>query len=132
MIAALVPPYVVPTHTAPYLLQLKGGPQDEAFLIGVLGSIPFDWYMRRIVENHVTFDVLNGTPMPCRELSVEMYGHVAHIAGRLAAVDDRYAKWANEVEVPVGRYRSERDRIYWPSWMQRSRCCTGSMRPTSG
>jgi hypothetical protein len=64
MIAALVPPDVVPVHTAPHLLRTAGDERDEAFLLGVLSSIPLDWSARRQVELHVTFDLLNCLPIP--------------------------------------------------------------------
>lgn len=102
MISVLVPPGVVLQHSAPYLLGHGGTAQDEAFLLGVLSSIPLDWYARREVENHVTFTVLNAFPIPAPSPEHPGYERVAECAGRLAAVDDRYGEWAQQVGVPVG------------------------------
>jgi Eco57I restriction-modification methylase len=43
VIAALIPPYVIATTANPYLLRIRGDERDEAYLLGVLTSIPFDW-----------------------------------------------------------------------------------------
>ena len=58
-IAALIPPGTSVVHTAPVLVPRKGGVRAEAFLLGVLSSIPFDWASRRWVELHLTFELLN-------------------------------------------------------------------------
>ena len=101
-IACLLPPGVAVMHAAPYLLRLEGDESDEAFVLGVLCSIPFDWYARRIVELHLTFELLGSMPVPQPDLDDPRRARVVEIAGRLAAVDDRYDVWANAVGVPVG------------------------------
>jgi hypothetical protein len=101
VICALIPPDVVVNHTAPYLLRIDGDEQDEAFVLGVMSSLPFDWYARRVVEQHLTFDLLNAFPVPSPDRSSALWQEVVTIAGRLAAVDHRYADWAGTVDVPV-------------------------------
>ena len=64
VITALVPPEVVITNQAPYLLWPKGDERDQAYLLGVLSSIPLDWYARRVVETHVNFHLFNAFPVP--------------------------------------------------------------------
>ena len=67
-----------------------------------------DWYARRVVELHVKFNVLNSFPIPdCDPLSGVVAARVVEVAGRLAAVDDRFVGWAAEVGVPVGSVRDE-------------------------
>jgi hypothetical protein len=102
VIAALVPPNVVLVHKAPYLLRIAGNERDEAFLVGVLSSIPLDWYTRRYVELTLSFELLNSLPIPDAPPSRPIRRRVEVIAGRLAAVDSRYADWAAAVGVPVG------------------------------
>ena len=70
---------------------------DEAFLLGVLCSIPLDWYARRVVEIHVNFHLFNAFPFRGPEPRRSAAATVEEIAGRLAAVDDRYADWAAAV-----------------------------------
>lgn len=101
VIAALVPPKVLLTDKAAYLLRVRGSLGDEAFLLGVLSSMPLDWYARRIVEVQVDFYVINAFPIPEPERDHPLRRCVEEIAGRLAAVDARYEAWAEGVGVPV-------------------------------
>jgi hypothetical protein len=107
VIAALVPGGVVLTNKAPYLLWPKGDERDEAYLLGVLCSIPLDWYARRFVEINVNFHLLNGFPVPRPDREDPFRRRVETIAGRLAAVDERYRYWAEAVGVPVASVASD-------------------------
>jgi hypothetical protein len=102
MIPVLLPPRVVATHAAPILLMHPGGVRDEAYLLGVLASIPLDWYARRIVEANVTFEVVDSLPLPQADGNNPLRRRVETIAGRLAAIDERYVDWAAVVGVPIG------------------------------
>lgn len=110
MIVALAPPRVVLTHKAPYLLRIRGSALDEAYLLGVLSSIPLDWYARRYVEKTLSFDILNSFPIPSPPSTSSLRRRVAQVTGRLAAVDKRYAAWAAEVEVPVGSVQTQSEK----------------------
>jgi hypothetical protein len=101
-IVALIPPNVVLTNSAPYLLLPGSAPRDEAYALGVLASIPFDWSARRVVETHINLHILNSLPLPRPHPDHPLRLRITEIAGTLAAVDHRYAKWAASVEVPVG------------------------------
>lgn len=107
MIAALLPPESAATEKAPIILRRAGTPSTEAYLLGVLCSIPFDWFLRRWVEVKVSYELLNMTPIPAYVSSARLDSRVVEIAGRLAAVDDRYAEWATEVGVEVGTANDE-------------------------
>ncbi len=107
IICALVPKNIVITHQAPYLLRISGTAQDEALLLGVLSSMILDWYARRVVELHLTASHLNSFPMPRAGPQDPIGGRLVEIAGRLAAVDERFAEWADEVGVPVGSANDE-------------------------
>ena len=106
--AALVPGRVVITDQASYFVRIRGTRKDEAYLVGILSSMILDWYARRIVELNTTFDVLNNFPIP-RPSQIEeaIENRVIQLAGRLAAVDDRFDGWAAEVGVPVGSVTDE-------------------------
>ena len=101
VIAALVPPNVVLANQAPYLLWSRGEARDQAYLLGILSSIPLDWYARRYVETHVNFYVFYPFPIPKPEKDARLRRRVEEISGRLACVDDRYKDWAAAVGVPV-------------------------------
>jgi hypothetical protein len=102
MICALIPGNKTIVHLAPYLLRRRGDAAAEAYLLGVLSSLPLDWYARRYVEVHLTAGFLRAFPVPRPEPDDAFRRRVTEIAGRLAAVDSRYAGWAAEVGVPVG------------------------------
>jgi len=113
-VPCLVPPNVFLTHTAPYFLMPKGDEKDEAFLLGVLSSIPLDWYSRCFVETHVTYFILNSFPIPRPERSNPLWQRVIELSGRLACPDERYAEWAESVGVDYGALEPEdkQDKIY--------------------
>jgi hypothetical protein len=90
------------THKAPYLFRRKGSDRDEAFLLGVMSSIPFDWYARRVVELSLSFEALAAMPVPRPSDGDRWHDRVVEVSGRLAAVDARFAPWAAAVGVPVG------------------------------
>lgn len=102
MYAALAPPNVFLTDKAPYLVWPKGNEQDEAYLLGVLSSIPLDWYTRRFVETSMSFQIFRSLPIPRPGQDNSVRQRVVEISGRLAAVDDRYADWADAVGVEYG------------------------------
>jgi hypothetical protein len=102
VIAALVPSGVVITNQAPFLVWPRGDGRDQAYLLGVLCSIPLDWYARRFVETHVNYHVFNPFPIPRADRADPLRRRIEEVSGTLAAVDDRYAAWAQAVGVPVG------------------------------
>lgn len=102
VIAALLPPKVFVTNKGPYFLWPRGDECDEAFLLGVLSSLPLDWYARRFVETNVNFFILNPFPIPRPSRDDPLWQRAVALAGRLAAVDDRYADWAAAVGVECG------------------------------
>jgi hypothetical protein len=112
--AALIPPKTPVVHNSPTLIWPSGEIADEAYLLGVLCSIPLDWYSRRFVENHVTFGVFNNLPIPRPGRDNPLRERVVELSGRLAAVDDRYAEWAEAVGVDCGpiQNNSKQEKIY--------------------
>lgn len=101
LIAALVPGNRVVLHHAPFLLCTEGGAVDEAYLLGVLCSMPLDWQARRTVELNVTFEQINLLTIPDPGQGHPVRDRIAIIAGRLAATDERFADWAADVGVAV-------------------------------
>jgi hypothetical protein len=98
VICCLVPPGVFLDHKAPYLLWPRGMPLDQAFLLGILSSMPLDWYARRVVETHVSFEMLNAMPVPEQDGS-NRSRRVAEIAAQFAARDSRFDGWVAAVGV---------------------------------
>ena len=102
MKVALVPPKVFLTHLVPHFLWPRGDEKDEAYLLGVLSSIPLDWYARRFVELHLTYDIFNSFPIPRPGRDNPLWRRVVQLAGRLACPDDRFAEWAKAVGAECG------------------------------
>ncbi|MEV0947545.1 hypothetical protein [Rhodococcus sp. NPDC049939] len=111
VIAALLPPGTAAMEKAPVLVQRRGGAREAAALLGIMSSLPFDWYMRRWVELKLSFELLNPSPIPDVNIASPFGGRLVEAAGRLASVDERYEEWATEVGVPVGTVKtpSEKD-----------------------
>jgi hypothetical protein len=91
-------------------VRIDATPNEEAFVLGVVSSIPLDWYARRFVELHLNFPIFNSLPMPFGDLSDSRRARVVEIAGRLSAVDNRYSTWAKEVGVKVGSVKTESEK----------------------
>lgn len=108
-IVCLLPPGRAVVDPAHLVVTRRGKPTDEAFLLGVMASIPFDWAARRWVELHLTFGILVRLPVPWQGFDSEVGKRVRVIAGTLAAIDDRYADWATEVGVPIGSVKTPAD-----------------------
>lgn len=101
-IAALVPPWTLLVNSAPWLFTYDGDARAEAYLVGVLSSIPLDWYARKYVELHMNLHIFNGLPIPVYRPGTALADRTVQIAGALAAVDARYREWADEVGVEIG------------------------------
>jgi hypothetical protein len=101
--AAILPGEVFLQNTAPYLLWPRGDEKDQAFLLGVLCSLPLDWYARRFVEIHLSFFVLNAFPFPRSPREGGLWQRTVALSGRLASPDKRFAKWAKAVGVSCGK-----------------------------
>jgi hypothetical protein len=89
-------------NQAPYLLWPRGDERDQTFLLGVICSIPLDWYARRFVETHVNFHTLNAFPIPRPRRDNPLWDRIVQLAGRLACPDERFAEWAEAVGVETG------------------------------
>lgn len=103
VVSALLPPKVFATNKAPYFLWPRGDEKDQAYLLGILSSIPLDWYARRFVEISLNYFILNPFPVPRPPRSDKRWQRVVDLAGRLASPDRRFAKWAKAVGVETGK-----------------------------
>jgi hypothetical protein len=100
-IPCLIPPETLLVGGAPYLLRRRGNECDEAFLLGVMSSIAFDWYSRKVVDGHLKMYILDYMPIPDSSTSSREWQRTVEISGRLAAVDKRFSAWAEAVGVKV-------------------------------
>ena len=102
IITCLIPPNVFITNKGPYFLWPRGDEKDQAFLLGILSSIPFDWYARRFIELNANFYIIKPFPVPRPSRENPLWKRVVGLAGRLACPDDRFTTWANKVDVDCG------------------------------
>ena len=102
IIACLLPPEVFVTNKGPYFLWPRGDEMDQAYLLGVLCSIPLDWYARRFVELNVNFFIINPFPVPRPPRDDLRWQRVVALSGRLACPDERFDTWAAAVGVGCG------------------------------
>lgn len=100
--AALLPPKVFITNKGPYLLWPTGDTKDQAFVVGVLSSIPLDWFARRFVEINLNFFIFNPLPVPRPPRTDRRWVRAVALAGQLAAPDERFEEWAQAVGVAHG------------------------------
>jgi hypothetical protein len=104
LIASLIPSDRVLTQSAPWVLWVD--PQHhlshEAYLLGIMTSIPADWWMRRFVEGHVDEEAFDSLPIPDEDPAIGLGARVAVLAGRLACTDDRFAAWGKSIGVTCG------------------------------
>ena len=96
------PPKTFITNTGPVIIFSRGDQKDEAYLLGVLSSIPLDWYARRFVETHLNFFILNPLPIPRPNRDNIYWQKIVEISGRLACPDERFRDWAEKVDVDYG------------------------------
>lgn len=100
--ACLIPPETFAHEAAPSLIWPSGDEADEAFLLGVMCSLPFDWLARRRVEVNLNHFILNSLPVPRTTRVDPRWARVVSLAGRLACVDNRYAEFAGTIGVEHG------------------------------
>ncbi|WP_419839816.1 hypothetical protein [Candidatus Poriferisodalis sp.] len=106
-VCSLIPPRRIATEAASYFEQIRGEIRDEAYVLGILSSMIFDWQLRRVMELTLSFTDLMGTSIADPGSGHPVRDRVVEIAGRLAAVDERFEQWAAEVGVPVGSANDE-------------------------
>ena len=102
IICALAPPNIALQNGAPYLLFVDGTPRDEAYVLGVLSSLPLDWFARTLVEINVNHHFFHALPVPRVSNEHSLIHRVIALSGRLASPDERFADWAKEVGVQYG------------------------------
>ena len=107
VLACLVPAKVFIIHLAPSFVWPRGDEKDQAFLLGILCSIPLDWYARRFVETHLTYFVLNAFPIPRPQRPDPLWKRTVVLSSRLAAADKRFSGWADAVGVEYGRLEDD-------------------------
>ena len=100
VIACLAPPRTPLTDRAPFLASHLWSALDQAFIVGIFNSIPFDWQARRSVETTLNYFILNGLTLPPGDNVPRQ--RIGSLAARLSCVDERFADFAAEAGVLYG------------------------------
>jgi hypothetical protein len=86
LIAALVPPAAVTTHTL-FVLRQSLPLQRQLYLLGVFNSLVANWFVRLFVGTHVTSALAGRLPVPPPDPRSRVARRVARLAGRLGRLD---------------------------------------------
>jgi hypothetical protein len=99
LIAALVPPRVVTTHTV-FCLKTRLAHDHQLFLCAVLNSYIANYVVRTRVGTHVTTAIVHALPLPCPSSSSAAFLRVVAAARAVASsVDDLDATCRMQAEV---------------------------------
>ncbi len=100
VIGCLVPPRTPLTDRAPYIAFHLWNALEQAFVLGMFNSTPFDWQARRSVETTLNYFILNGLTFPPPDNTP--WERIGSLAARLSCVDERFAEFATEAGVDCG------------------------------
>ena len=96
VIVCLAPPGVGLIHRSPYLVFANGSPSGEAFVLGVMSSIPFDWLARCWVEGTFSFEILTRLPFPESAFNSQIGNRIIEISANLADRYSEHSDWFNK------------------------------------
>ena len=99
MRAALAPPNTIHTDASQFVFFPRGNEKDESYLLGILSSIPLDWYARRFIEVNFNFFIFNRLPIPRPKNSNPLWKRIVELSGQLACTDERYLEWSKAVGI---------------------------------
>jgi hypothetical protein len=97
IIVSLVPKGIALVHSSPFLVRRSGTVVEEAFLLGVMSSIPFDWLARRWVELNVTFELLGNLPVPMFSIEDKRAKRIIEIVGSMMCNSTDFAGWVEHM-----------------------------------
>jgi len=107
IISMLIPGQTLLVNSAPYLLRVKGTPQDEAFILATLSSMVLDWYARRFIVLNLNFHIFNGFPFPLVEKNDEKYKRLIQLVASLIDLDGNNDLWVKSLKVKFQKLENE-------------------------
>jgi len=106
-VVCLIPPGSATVNMASVLLRKEGSAITDAFMLGVMSSIIYDWVARRWIEGTFSINIFEELPIPTPALRTPIGERLSSISARLAAKDMRFDTWARECGTEVGSVKSE-------------------------
>jgi hypothetical protein len=104
LVPCLMPPSRMLVGGAPYLLRRRGTEKDEAYLLGIMSSLVFDWIARRVVEGHMKLYILDSMPVPSRAANQRLSEIIIEMTGKLVGQDKRFRDWLKSIGMPVSDF----------------------------
>ena len=98
--ACLAPPRTPLTNKAPYLIFAEWGALAQAYVLGVMNSLPFDWMSRRYIETNLNYFILNMLTFPTPDNAP--WERIGGLTARLSCVDERFTDFAAGAGVECG------------------------------
>jgi hypothetical protein len=95
---------------ATVLLRKKGTPVTDAFMLGIMSSVIYDWVARRWIEGTFSINIFEELPIPTAAFNTQIGRGIVELAARLAAKDARFETWANECGVKVSSVKSAEEK----------------------
>lgn len=93
IVTALIPPKTVLVHQAYYLFWREGMPSVQAYVLGVLSSMIFDWFARQVIESHATVEFMNAAPVPRPPEQDPLRLRVIDLSVALTRTEAAYEEW---------------------------------------
>ena len=98
--ACLVPPRTPLTNKAPYLIFAEWGALAQAYVLGIMNSLPFDWMSRRYIETNLNYFILNMLTFPTPDNAP--LKRIGGLAAQLSCIDEEFTEFAKEAGVECG------------------------------
>jgi hypothetical protein len=97
VIASIVQPNALLTNTAPFFNNVTQNIRAEAFLLGILSSLPLDWFARRYVELHLNFHIAHGLPVPWDGLETNLGNQLINLVFSRLSKISTVADWTDQL-----------------------------------
>ncbi len=97
-IAALIPPGIALTNICPYVAIKSGNEEMEAFLLGIMNSRVFDWYVRKFIETQMNLFFVRAFPVPKFD-GRSIVHEIVRLSAELTCVSDTFSAWGTRIGV---------------------------------
>lgn len=99
-IAALIPPGIALSNICPYVALKAGQERLEAYLLGIMNSRIFDWYVRKFIETQMNLFFVRSFPVPAFDGRESVF-RITEIAARLTCTRSEFEGWAMKLGVAI-------------------------------
>jgi hypothetical protein len=106
IIASLSPPESIFAHAAQYVLFSNATIEDQLFVLGIMCSRIFDWFVRNIVESNITFYLLHSFPIPRVSKKDKNFNKFINIVGSFYFNNTQYSNWAKKINFKKNQFVS--------------------------